>query len=114
MPISTVTGFLARRGRNRLPVEALAVDDASRVAWADVREAGETQTECVVFLRELVAWYAARGVAVTGVMSDNGCAVTCSTSADRRRALPAWLHAPTTTAPTVHWTGRHLEAGCTH
>jgi transposase InsO family protein len=187
LPISTVTGILARHGRNRLPVETpeppnryqrrhagemvhvdikklgrfhrpghrvhgdrtrrsdgagweyvhVAVDDASRVAWADVRETGETQTECVAFLRELVAWYAARGVTVTGVMSDNGpgylskafaaacrqlglkhyrtrpyrprtngkaerfirmlCndwayAVTYSTSADRRRALPAWLH----------------------
>lgn len=115
----------------------VAVDDASRVAWADVREQGETAADCVAFLQELIVWFAARGVTVKGVMSDNGpgyrskaftaamaelglkhyrtrpyrprtngkaerfirmirdewaYAITYSSSADRRRALPAWLH----------------------
>jgi len=50
----------------------VAIDDASRVAWADVRDGGETIADCVAFLEQLVAWFAARGVKVRGVMSDNG------------------------------------------
>jgi transposase InsO family protein len=50
----------------------VAVDDASRVAWADVRDGGETAVDCTKFLLEMIGWFAARGVTVKGVMSDNG------------------------------------------
>ncbi len=49
----------------------VAVDDTSRLAYVEVLddERGET---CAAFLRRAVAWFAARGVAVERVMTDNG------------------------------------------
>ena len=49
----------------------IAVDDASRLAYAEVL-ANERSPTAVAFLRRLLAWYQARGVRVTGIMTDNG------------------------------------------
>ena len=49
----------------------VAVDDASRLAYAEVL-ANERSPTAVAFLRRLVAWYSSRGVSVTGIMTDNG------------------------------------------
>jgi transposase InsO family protein len=49
----------------------VAVDDASRLAYAEVL-ANERSPTAVVFLRRLVAWYSSRGINVTGIMTDNG------------------------------------------
>ena len=49
----------------------VAVDDASRLAYAEVL-ANERSPTSVAFLRRLVAWYKSHGVHVTSVMTDNG------------------------------------------
>lgn len=49
----------------------VAVDDASRLAYAEVL-ANERSPTAVAFLRRLVAWYKSHGINVTGVMTDNG------------------------------------------
>jgi transposase InsO family protein len=49
----------------------VAVDDASRLAYAEVL-ANERSPTAAAFLRRLVAWYSSHGVSVTGVMTDNG------------------------------------------
>jgi len=53
----------------------VAVDDASRIAYAALLP--EECSECAVkFLDDAVAWFAAHGVRVTGVMTDNGSIFT--------------------------------------
>jgi transposase InsO family protein len=47
------------------------VDDHSRLAYAEVLE-GLTAACAVTFLRRAVAWFAARGVEIRAVMTDNG------------------------------------------
>lgn len=49
----------------------VAVDDASRLAYAEVL-ANERSPTAVAFLRRLVAWYSSHGIHVTGIMTDNG------------------------------------------
>ena len=49
----------------------LAIDDHSRVAFAQVKT-DETTQSCIEFLRETVAFYESLGVHVEGVMTDNG------------------------------------------
>jgi len=49
----------------------LAIDDHSRVAFAQIK-ADETTQSCVEFLRETVAFYESLGVHVESVMTDNG------------------------------------------
>lgn len=49
----------------------VAVDDASRLAYAEVL-ANERSPTAAAFLRRLVAWYSRHGVTVTGIMTDNG------------------------------------------
>jgi transposase InsO family protein len=49
------------------------VDDHSRVAYAEIRE-DETAVTAIAVLRNAVAWFAARGVTVPRVLSDNGSA----------------------------------------
>lgn len=49
----------------------VAVDDHSRVAYVEVL-ADQLGTSCVAFLQRALAWFAARGVTVRRVMSDNG------------------------------------------
>ena len=51
----------------------VCVDDHSRVAYAEVL-ADETTASCVAFLERTVAWFAAQGVAVERVLTDNGLA----------------------------------------
>lgn len=47
------------------------IDDHSRVAYAEVHD-DETAPTAVAVLRRAVAWFAARGVTVERVLSDNG------------------------------------------
>lgn len=49
----------------------VAVDDTSRVAYVEILD-DETGATCVAFLRRAIAWFAAQGVAVERVMTDNG------------------------------------------
>jgi transposase InsO family protein len=49
----------------------VAVDDASRLAYAEVL-ANERSPTAVAFLRRLLDWYSSRGITVTSVMTDNG------------------------------------------
>ena len=49
----------------------VAVDDTSRLAYVEILD-DEKATTCVGFLRRAVAWFAAYGVAVERVMTDNG------------------------------------------
>ena len=49
----------------------VAVDDTSRVAYVEVLD-NEKGVTCVGFLRRAVAWFAAHGVTVQRVMTDNG------------------------------------------
>ena len=49
----------------------VAVDDASRLAYAEVL-ANERSPTAAAFLRRLVAWYSSHGVKVSGIMTDNG------------------------------------------
>jgi transposase InsO family protein len=51
----------------------VCVDDASRVAYVELA-ATQQQHEAVAFLERAVAWFAARGVGVVRVMTDNGSA----------------------------------------
>ena len=51
----------------------VAVDDATRVAYVEVLADEQTPT-VVGFLERARSWYAARGVTVTGLMTDNGSA----------------------------------------
>jgi transposase InsO family protein len=59
------------------------IDDYSRLAYAEVLD--DLTAACAIgFLRRAVAWYAARGVRVRAVMSDNGSAYVAH---DYARAL---------------------------
>jgi transposase InsO family protein len=49
----------------------LAIDDHSRLAYAELLSS-ESPTDWVAFLRRAVGWYAARGVSIERVLSDNG------------------------------------------
>jgi transposase InsO family protein len=49
------------------------IDDHSRVAYAEIHN-DETATTAVAVLRRAVSWFAARGVTVERVLSDNGSA----------------------------------------
>jgi transposase InsO family protein len=49
----------------------LAIDDHSRVSFAGIKP-DERADSCIQFLREAVAHYAALGVTIQGVMTDNG------------------------------------------
>jgi transposase InsO family protein len=49
----------------------VAIDDASRLAYAEVL-ANERSPTAAAFLRRLVAWYSSHGVTVSGIMTDNG------------------------------------------
>jgi transposase InsO family protein/transposase len=60
----------------------VAVDDYSRLAYAEVLD-DLTAACAIAFLRRAVAWYAARGVTVRAVMTDNG---SCYIAHDYQRA----------------------------
>jgi len=61
------------------------IDDYSRLAYAEVLD-DLTAACAIAFLRRAVAWYAARGIRVRAVMSDNGAAYVAH---DYARALHA-------------------------
>jgi transposase InsO family protein len=49
----------------------VAVDDCTRLAYVEIL-ADETARSCVAFLERAVAWFAAKGVRVQRIMTDNG------------------------------------------
>ena len=49
----------------------IAVDDHSRLAYAELRPS-ESPADCVAFLRRAVSWYAENAIAIERVLSDNG------------------------------------------
>jgi transposase InsO family protein len=49
----------------------VAVDDTSRLAYVEILD-DEKAVTCVGFLRRAIAWFAAQGVVVRRVMTDNG------------------------------------------
>ena len=59
------------------------IDDYSRLAYAEVLD-DLTAVCAIAFLRRAVAWYAARGIRVRAVMSDNG---SCYIAHDYAQAL---------------------------
>ena len=64
----------------------VCVDDTTRLAYAEVL-GDEKATTAVAFLRRAIAFYAAHGVTVTGVMTDNGPAYRSTIHAFACRAL---------------------------
>ena len=62
------------------------IDDYSRLAYAEVLE-DLTAACAIAFLRRAVAWYAARGVTLRAVMSDNGSCYTAHTYSEALRSL---------------------------
>lgn len=51
----------------------MAVDDASRVAYAEVLPAEDAGT-CAAFLRRTLAWFRRRGIQIRRLLTDNGLA----------------------------------------
>lgn len=62
------------------------IDDHSRLAYAEVL-ATLTSEDAVAFLRRAIAWYAARGVTIRSLMTDNGSAYTSHLYAHTLREL---------------------------
>ena len=50
----------------------VAIDDATRLAYVEILDQGETGEATSGFLARAVVWFAARGVVVRRVMTDNG------------------------------------------
>jgi transposase InsO family protein len=87
-----------RRRRNRKPVIGYAylhtaLDDHSRLAYTEIL-ADERQQTAAGFWQRATAWFAARGVTVQRVLTDNG-------SAYKSRL---WRHTVTSTGATPKWT----------
>jgi hypothetical protein len=77
------------------------IDDHSRVAYAEIHS-NETATTAVGVLKRAVSWFAARGVTVERVLSDNGSAYkshlwrdTCREWASRQRRPGPTARRPT-------------------
>src|SRR5204862_6104276 len=49
----------------------VAIDDTSRLAYIEILDNEQAPT-CAAFLRRAVAWFAAHGIRVQRVMTDNG------------------------------------------
>jgi transposase InsO family protein len=81
-------GQKRRKGAKRLGYDYVhvCVDDATRLAHAEVLADERAQT-AIAFLRRCIAFYAARGVAVQAVMTDNGSAYRAATWTIACRAL---------------------------
>ncbi len=84
----------------------VAIDDHSRLAYPELL-ASEKATDCAAFLQRAVAWYAAQGIVVERVLSDNAKAYhshlwvdTCAELAIGRRY----------TRPYSPWTNGKAEA----
>jgi len=50
----------------------IAIDDATRLAYAEVCDHGETGDTVTGFLQRALAWFAARGITVHEILTDNG------------------------------------------
>ena len=75
---ATVAASGRPRSRHRNPVIGTAfvhtvLDDHSRIAYAEIHD-DETAATAIGVLRRAVAWFAARGITVERVLSDNGAA----------------------------------------
>jgi transposase InsO family protein len=73
-PGHRVTGLYAGYQHNDRPGWEychVAVDDTSRLAYVEILD-DETTATCLAFLRRAIAWFAAHGVTVQRVMTDNG------------------------------------------
>jgi transposase InsO family protein len=75
---ATVTASGKPRSKHHGPLLGTAfvhtvIDDHSRVAYAEIHD-DETAATAIGVLRRAVAWFAARGVTVERVLSDNGSA----------------------------------------
>jgi Homeodomain-like domain len=69
----------------------VCVDDATRLAYVEVLEDEKART-AVGFLKRALAFYAAHGIEVERVMTDNGpYGAIYRDSAQRTAALPGWL-----------------------
>jgi transposase len=79
-----------RRGRHQAITGSeylhVIVDDYSRLAYAEVLDT-LTARDAAGFLRRAVVWYAARGITVKAVMSDNGSAYVSELYARTLREL---------------------------
>jgi transposase InsO family protein len=75
-----------RRGRKGWEYVHIAVDDYSRLAYAEVLP-DEKAATAVAFLRRALAFYARYGIRVEGVLSDNGAAYRATMHAIACRAL---------------------------
>lgn len=49
----------------------VAIDDTTRLAYVEILD-DESPPSCIAFLRRAIAWFAAKGVTVQAVMTDNG------------------------------------------
>lgn len=84
-----ITGDRARRSRGAgWEFTHVAVDDASRLAYAEVLPS-EGQHDSTAFLERALAWFAGYGIRVERVMTDNGSAYRSRTfaTACRRHGL---------------------------
>lgn len=82
-----ITGDYRRRARGvGWEFVHVAVDDASRLAYAEVL-ANERSPTAAAFLRRLVAWYSSHGVKVSGIMTDNGSCYVSNRFASACRRL---------------------------
>jgi transposase InsO family protein len=82
--------FTDRAGKRRQSVGwdfvHVAIDDATRLAYAEVLE-DEKATTAIAFLRRAIAFYGRHGIAVERVMTDNGSAYRSAVHALACRAL---------------------------
>jgi len=96
--------------KNRHPVLGYgylhtALDDYSRVAYTEIL-ADETKATAVAFLTRAHAWYAALGVTIERVISDNG---SCYRAADWAAACAALAISPKRTRPYRPQTNGKVE-----
>ena len=74
------------RGQTRFEYLHVIIDDHTRLAYAEVLD-DLTAACAIAFLRRAIAWYAAHGVTVKAVMSDNGSAYASHAYAHALREL---------------------------
>jgi len=85
--LATVTdGSGKRRKTTGWEFVHVAVDDATRLAYAEVL-ADEKATSAIAFLRRAIAWFASHGVTIERVLTDNGSAYRSTIHGVACRAL---------------------------
>lgn len=87
-PGHRVTGWLGRQRSRGLGYDYVhvAIDDHSRVAYVEVLD-NETGDTCARFLARATLWFAAKGVTVRRVMTDNGVGYISHAFRDAAQAL---------------------------